>query len=379
VLHLPPFPYAAASDGPIRSQGGLLVAAVEPGKPLDLNQLQPADLRSNATGSRALVLGPDSTVSGDVVAAGDIELDRTTVMGSVRPNEAPVVLPRIQLSDFDPLAEGKPYTELEDAYQGEQTFVGIRRRQGDVTVEGDVNLNGAVLFVDGTVTIRGSLRGNGMVAATGELRVEKQVEMEAGDSVALVAGGKVFLMGTERSTSSVRGVVYTEGGLEARQLSLRGTLVAHRGDRPTAAEVELVEASLLQDDSLSRVTIRPVGAPFDVYVGNGGLVSEAPPGYQLACVPQPDGTVSGQLFSPMGAPLATFPAQSPADLAAAVYLIIIGKPPPPGQTRMPIEQAIVKGMSAGEEGGPAPEVVVVDPSDMLTLPQRIRVVLWRES
>ncbi|MEW6281694.1 MAG: hypothetical protein AB1758_24005 [Candidatus Eremiobacterota bacterium] len=420
VLHLPPFPYAAASDGPIRSRGGLLVAAVESGQPVDLKQLQPADLRSNATGSRALVLGPDSTVSGDVVAAGDIELDGSTVMGAVRPNEAPEFLPRIQVGDFDPLATGRAYTEMEESYQGPQTLVGVQRRKGDLLLDGDVNLNGAVLFVEGTVTVRGSLRGNGLVATTGELRVERQVDMQAGDSVALVSAGKMSLQGTGRAGSSVRGVVYTEGGLEARQLSLRGTLVAHKGDRAQASEVDLYEAGLLKDESLSSVTVRtPRTQPFTITIAANGAIDPARGGgATLTCTPRANGTLDATLTIPATGGISTtavstsnqsnqtvttgggtssqsssssslaiastgggtgrtvpYRGITPAGLVDAVAQDIRKYSPSlePTELRDRIRELM-------EQVPPdSPDVFTIDPSEMLTTPQRIRVVLWRES
>lgn len=195
ILLRPAFPYAASSDGPIVSSGGLQVASRSSQNAAD-DQLKPADLQSNS----AIRLGPDSVIHGDVRAGGQIQLDGTRVLGQVWPNSDPLKLPRLQTAEYDP---GSGATGLLPSYS-QPTFTGKLRRAGDLQVQGDVNLQGALLFVQGDLTVRGSLKGTGVVVTTGRLTVTGQTEMTSADQVALLAGGRIELQGEGQTSSSVR-------------------------------------------------------------------------------------------------------------------------------------------------------------------------------
>lgn len=404
MLHVPAFPYAAASDGPIISQGNLLVGAVEedapaPGTPEDL---LPANLLSNAPGDGSMVLGPDSTITGDLLAAGAIELDGTEVLGQVLPHADPQPLPRIALDDYDPLLTGQAFSALEGSYSSPDRplmFSGVLRRQGDVVIEADVDLRGAVLFVDGNVTIRGGLEGRGLLASTGSLTVERHTDMQAGDQLALLVGGKVDLRGRGRHSSTLRGLVYSEGGLEARQLTLRGTLISNRGEAAEGSQVQLEQAALLRDDTLTRVAVditKPPSPTPCVYLLEDGTLlrrEDFPGGHdspeqvpgnavlRIDALWNDDGTLRAALRPIPLDPQRLFASDQadPTELAVTVseyardsglfgdgivfsvedILAFLGAPP----------QAI-----GGVPGG----IVTVDPSELLTLADKIRLVYWRE-
>ena len=92
LVAIPPYPYAIASSGPIRSQAGLTLGSVpsgyDPTKGLDLSKLTPAEMMTQGqddAGGAALVIKGKSTVVGKVRSAGsaDVDLNQVEVRGEI--------------------------------------------------------------------------------------------------------------------------------------------------------------------------------------------------------------------------------------------------------------------------------------------------------
>lgn len=299
MLSLPPYPYAAASDGPINARQ-VVVGAVPPGTALGMPpaKLKPANLLSNAEGGQALTLGEGSTVTGDLMAKGGIKVDQSAqVKGLVRPNQEERELPIWKTDDYDPKLLGRPYLELQESYSaspsgtgrkpGESTtslsqepsnrassngaavkFTGTVRRQGNLNIEGDLDVEGALLFVDGNLNVNGALTGKGVVVANGDLTIRDHAEVDAQDKVALLAKKKLTLKGEGRASSLITGILYSEGGFEASQLTLRGVVISREGASGTKA-VTLNGTRLVKEPEAVTVTVAPTtqSATFSVLLG----------------------------------------------------------------------------------------------------------------
>ncbi len=176
MLKVPALP-ALACEGQLNSSGSLLVSAVETFDevlPLvqDPNSPHlPATLASNEASAQAIVLGTDTRVSGDVQAVGGIQLlsSATTVIdGSLLEYSQEVPLPDVTLADYDPLAMGGAYIELDWEPEQNPTFNGRVRRAGDLNIAGDLNLESSLLYVDGNLQVSGGIIGRGAVVTTGD-------------------------------------------------------------------------------------------------------------------------------------------------------------------------------------------------------------------
>lgn len=395
VLHVPPFPYAAASDGPIVSGGGLQVGSLDantpPGTPVV--DLKPATILSNARDPQSIVLGPASTIKGDLLAGGGIQLDPgggTNVIGQLYPNSDPRAVPRMIASDFDPGPSAAPLA----ATYNQADFTGKLRRDGDMEVASDLHLQGALLYVDGGLTVRGSLNGSGIVVTTGKLRIEGQAEMQGSDKVALLSQGGIELLGKGRASSNLRGVIYSEGGFLARQVRLEGALISNKGDQ-AAREVLLQDVSLLKDPSASKVTVQdtpagPSNGQTTLYLDlNGQILSrENPPeplpaNYFIARVSaRPDGRVDffGIEYC-NGVPSCSASGNGPPDVINTpghqFYDALKGKLQPVDyQSMLDILFAPTPPQAPG--GVTAGDVITVDPSALLPLTDSARIVLWRQ-
>ncbi|MCE7872436.1 hypothetical protein DYH09_18940 [bacterium CPR1] len=258
MLRLPPYPYAAASDFSIDASG-IIVGGLDPGAPLGMprGRLRPASIFSNAKGRHAVKLGDRSTVAGDLLAQGEIEVDRgASVAGQVREQQEPRDLPKIKIEDYDPIVKGRPYFPMDGVYPDGLTFTGELRREGDLTIEGSMGLQGAVMFVDGAVNIAGALTGKGVLVATGNITINDHAELSAQDRVALISKKKLTLKGGGYRSSLIQGMLYSEGGFEADQLTLRGVLIARDGGHNSGKpEVKLTNSRVIKDNGIVSVTL----------------------------------------------------------------------------------------------------------------------------
>ncbi|NDD28169.1 MAG: hypothetical protein EB084_07880 [Proteobacteria bacterium] len=422
MLHIPPFPYAACCDGAIVSAGGLQVASRDANTPPDtpISKMKPADVLCNAQGKNAIALGPDTIINGDLRAGGGISLDPnggTRVMGQVLQNQARRTVPTIKAEDYDP---GTDATELTATYTSPH-FTGKLRSTGNVTILGDTTLDGAVLYVNGDLTINGSLKGTGIIVTTGKLNIVGQADMASADKVAVVAKGDVRIEGRGQSTSRLRGVVYTEGSLVAQQLRLEGALLSHT--EGTTSQVRLEQASLLRDPTASRVevsvktqtttTTTLSKSNFDLAIGADGKTYNH---WLLSPFEVPDNTSryywhhlgvnwSGTTANVTLCKNSVAPNQRNSYINARVGEVsltadelkngggnvdrILGvlNDRLPGSTDPTTYDLawLQKKMGLSVEtretttttGGPT-SVVTVDPSELLPLSDRVRIVLWRE-
>lgn len=248
IYNIPPFPYAIAADGAIDCLGGLLVGSVTSGRESELDQvLQPSHLASNSDAPQAIKLGPQSLVKGDVQACGQIELDAQAVVeGQLKPGHSRLSLPHYPLRDFDPEAKGFTSQTLPANFAGSMNLTGANRGSGNCRIQGDLKLDGGMLYVDGDLTIDGNLSGQGAVVVTGAMHVGHQTRFGAQDGMAILTGGLLEIQGQDRNASQIRGMIYSEGGLKARQVSLWGGLVAEKGE-VKLDNCAVVESQALQD------------------------------------------------------------------------------------------------------------------------------------
>lgn len=271
VLHIPPFPYVIASSGTVNSDGGLLVTGVADAKDVAIKdgvvtipqeKETAGHVASNGTGDPALLLGPDTEVTGDVRAAGEITLDPGAVVrGEVRPKVDPIGIPKLDIDSYDPAGRpGVQHLDNEEypnsTYTDRLKLEGFVRRAGnlEVTSKG-LELKGAVLFVDGDLEVRGPIEGKGALIVTGDCTLHGGAKLSTDNEAALVVGGDVEIQGDGRQSTFV-GLVYTEGNFTAEDITLVGAFVANNvssaGSAMRMNRVNLVSIPSKTDFSFAR-------------------------------------------------------------------------------------------------------------------------------
>ena len=194
-LHIPPFPYAVATQGTFESMGDLTLTGVSP---LTGSEV-PGHLLANSTGQNSLTLGPKTFVSGDLIAAGKITLPESEVEigGEVRPYSSQSEIPRIDLGVYDPrtMANSGQRTELNRNFYRNASIQGKVVRDGNLQLSGETTLDGALLFVDGDLEIAGQITGRGALICTGTLSIRGTQSFLTDNELALLTGGNLSILG----------------------------------------------------------------------------------------------------------------------------------------------------------------------------------------
>jgi cytoskeletal protein CcmA (bactofilin family) len=266
IVYIPKFPYSIASEGAIRSDGGLTVAAVRPGTLVDLSApVHPDDLLAghlvtNSTiGEAALVLDGSNTIMGDVQSASDMTIGEDTVVhGETRTFANKASIPQLDARNYDPLevdgADVQPVNT--DAgtlrVKGYNVF-GESHTEGSLTVDNGISLEGGVLYVNGDLTVHsGGVHGKGAIIATGNITILGGGEATTDNQAALVANGDIHLRGTPYEKAKFAGLVYAGGNLKSENMRLAGVFVAG-GEQ---SEVVLKDTELYQVAEYAKLEIQ---------------------------------------------------------------------------------------------------------------------------
>lgn len=300
MLKIPALP-ALASDGKVNCTGQVLVAAVErydEVAPLVLSHDSPklpADLAANASGSDAVTLGPGSVVTGDVQAVGKINLtdESSRVLGELHTGGDPTPLPKLEISKFDPVLDGRPYTKFDWTPDPNPTFSGRLRRTGELTITGNLNLDSGFLYVEGDVSVEGSITGRGAVVTTGKLTVGNGALLDANNALALLAGSDLTLNGLDRKASFIQGVVYSEGTLHVNHVTVVGATIC----RSATATLEVNDANLIYlPNSEDFQIIKPITFSISTAPGFLGQAEAGPELFSAQMIPLPPGTCKEKEF-----------------------------------------------------------------------------------
>jgi hypothetical protein len=261
ILTVPQFPFSVASQGEIRSEGGLVVASVRPGVPYDLDyplhedDLQPGHMISNSkVGNDAVVLSGENKIYGDLQSSSGVTLeDETAVFGEVRTNASDEPLPRITVTDYDPETDADPREpNIVNSGAGTLEIEGYNKSRSSLTVDNGIVLSGGVLYVEGDVLVSaGGVSGKGAIISTGNVTIYGDGEATSDNEAAIVAGGNVVIRGSSAEKAKFAGLIYTEGQLDAENLRLAGVFVA-AGDN---SSVEFKNTEVYEDPSKSAVII----------------------------------------------------------------------------------------------------------------------------
>lgn len=427
VLTLPPFPYSVASDGNMDGSGGLQIAGVRsvPTGPVPASELLPADLLSNAN----IQLGPGSLVKGDVQSGGTVQFvggASNVVSGTVRTGAAPRQIPEMNLSTYDPRANNYAFSELAEVGSGDTVYQGMARREGDLSVAGDLKLDGGLVYVNGDLTVTGGLQGKGLVVATGKIDVKNCSSLVGGSNMAILGGGEVHLNGTGSDGSYIQGLVYSKGNFSATKVTVVGSMVTKGtgtfhdarllsppGSGSTTVPVQSGGTAggsnfvMLYFENPAGAATTPASDPTTMAWTSGIVIQKVHVGgtdkWQVSAYPNATGGAGGSIGGSPGTPAIGYADVDPGHpnlpivetLLPVVMQMMkqsghptgdenvirtwlgqaIGHQPMSGVNDPPITPTIpsVPGLGSG------PGTYTIDPSSVLSLGERIRVTLWKEN
>lgn len=235
LYYRPPYPKALTSTGPINATGGLQVAAMQdgatyPGSPatIPVDDAERGSIHSNASGPKAIELGPGCNITGNVAASGQILLDPSVVVGGeVRADSNPQPVPNLNVQAMIDGVDQVPNTQSLAGSTGSLTIDWYAGSTGDLTINGDLTLQDGVLWVKGNLHVNGCIKGYGLVLVDGDAQADTGSELDAQNLVALAATGDVQLHATDQNRFYFQGLIYSEGNIDARQITVLGTIIAN--------------------------------------------------------------------------------------------------------------------------------------------------------
>ncbi|MBI2267391.1 MAG: hypothetical protein HYU64_19865 [Armatimonadetes bacterium] len=263
--------YALAASGYIRSSTPLIVQGVEnlqayvdaqEGAP-DSAKERPGNLAANSTDPvRAIFLPTDSYITGNTKATGGILYEPpVTVKGGLNPYTPASALPKVDIASFNPkILEGvgnllgdvnTTITLADSTYSKLPPLDGVYYAPGDLTIDGDLNLGNSVLFVEGNLTVTGAAVGTGAIFVMKNTGIQKGATLAAGNQIALFGKGDVTLSG---QNNMFQGMVYTEGRLTAKQMTVVGVVVAN-GTEETG-NIDLQDSKLVYNQEAAKINLQ---------------------------------------------------------------------------------------------------------------------------
>lgn len=250
ILYVPRFPYVIASAGKFATEGETLVASVDGSEPvvdwrnLDHDRLKPGDVVANSPASDALKLGPGTTITGDAKTVGGVQIENgAQVLGQLRTNAGAEKIPRYAVEDYDPSLTGKlGVNHIGQSVVNRGAYEGWNRREGDLFVSNGLHLDNGVLFVNGNLSVTGGVTGMGALLVTGDTYVSGRSTLHTDNLAAIISEGDVVLEGVSAANSMFRGLIYSNGGLRAQNITLLGTLLVSG----TSGDLKLTDTLVIQ-------------------------------------------------------------------------------------------------------------------------------------
>ena len=388
VYHVPPFPFAVASAGPIVSTEGLTIGSLKalPGGPVSNEALLPADIQSNWDQQAISLQGP-SHVSGDLKAVGSIYTsDKVEVLGAKLAPVQAITLPTIDFAQYDPRLLGISFDGYTSNYPNQVVVTGAGFSPGSMTISsGGLKLEGGLLYVAGDLTIQGGISGKGILAVEGNLRVNGRSQVEAQDQVSILVGQNLTLTGAGSLSSYLQGTVLTGGAFSADSATLVGALVA-------GGSTTLKDSRVIQVEP-QKVTITLGGiTPPPVFVALATATAGDSDAGELTFRVQVQGTqIVCDLITPGFVQPINSVTQASLDYLAAVQNVVT-------TSNLPsyVKQAFLSGglapaiayqleaTIAQQNPGPDPTptgsgtTITLDPNQFFSLEDKMRIVFWSE-
>lgn len=263
MVREPEAPFGLASSARIHSKFPLQITGTSSARHAqDGNFDRPGHLICNSPGGvvidRDTSANPRTTsISGFVQSVGPISLDPgANVKAGIRPYASAGAIPKFNVAgDFDP--QGLPGTiQIVEVEHDGQDLDCIYRSGHNLTFNGPVRLHDAFLFVKGNLTVRGGISGKGAIVVDGNVDVLGEVSLSGSNNVALLSSGKVTLRGSSEDFQSnfFQGYVYAEGGVDAKNLTVVGSLLVNHDPSRPEPEMLLDRVAVVNNEGQGSVT-----------------------------------------------------------------------------------------------------------------------------
>jgi len=243
VIRKPPAPYGLCASGPIHSISPLTITGLA-ADTTDYNPAtggdRPGHLVCNSPAG-VTVDAPGSNITGFVRSVGPIDVaGPSQVSGGLQPNASNTVLLDIDIAALNPKAPMPAASPNEGGMTGVVEIIETNHDNPqeldvmyycghDLVFNAPVQLKDAFLYVKGKLTINGGLWGTGAIVVDGDVSITGGTSLTSANNseVALLASGMIDLNSTGNANNCFRGIVYSEKGLNAKNMVVIGSAIVN--------------------------------------------------------------------------------------------------------------------------------------------------------
>lgn len=398
IFHIPRFPYVVATSGRLATEGETLIASIDDFESLknvsqtDKDSFRPGDVVANSTAADALTLSSDTLVTGDAKAAGEITLEPgAEILGQTSPNSSPETIPTFAVSDYDPDLTGKiGIHHIQQSMEQEANYEGWVRREGDLFIGQGLNLDNGVLYVNGNLTVAGGVTGTGAIFVNGDVTITGKSALVTDNVAAIISEGSITLTGPSQQNSVFRGLVYSNKGLSAENMTLVGTLLIggeqndlRLKDSQVIYSPDSVKVDLKHGPRTALHFVSTTGATPGAYLGTKRADKSSDNKKRIFVSFEPG---SGFLVYPEGwSEQDGTRVQSVEEVTELLKTLVTGQAE--GKVLQAFESTInprlsdlLSGLQEGtvDHEEEAVDLLVIDPTHFLSLAEKIRLLLMRE-
>lgn len=396
LFHVPKFPYVVATAGTFTTEGETLVASVDRMDalqgPSDDWELEPGHVSSNSADPEALTFSSSTKVTGDAKASGGVLLQSgATVLGQVKPHSETTEIPRYSVTDFDPELTGKTgITRIATGNVRRANYEGWVKRDGDLLVTDGLHLDNGVLYVDGNLSVEGGVTGTGALLVTGDTFVTGRSALTSDNLAAIVGEGNISLQGDSSGSSIFRGLIYSNKDLVAEDMTIVGTLlVAGDGgslnlrDTRVVYSPDSISIDLQHRARTGLQFVSPSGANPGAYLGTKKTDRSVNSKQTIYVELTPDGKF--KLYPSTGDDDNGIVVDDPEQARQAIKSLLALEES--GKTLQAFDSStqtrlinLLSNVQSGTEQleEEAVDLVTIDPSKLLSLADKMRLVLIRE-
>ena len=271
VVEGPPLAFSLGSSGALTASGQTLIGGLESSAALadglDDSDLVEGGVVANGTADHlpsgvpaTLTLKDEVRVVGDAKTSGTFQKDDTVTIerGEVKQSPDKEDLPQISIAEYDPADKAVQHTDATVAdgspLYGFHRYANPGNPAYAVTFTEEVDLQGALIYVDGDVILDKPLKGTGALVATGKVTLRGGANMKADALAAVLAGGDLTISGVQNVPSLFTGLLYTEGNLALSNTRTVGAAIA-AGTGEGGSMMSIVDSEVFSSPEGSDVSI----------------------------------------------------------------------------------------------------------------------------
>lgn len=276
LVERPPFPFGLATSGPILSNDPIKVKGTSSLDSLKAGEEdRPGHIVCNSAQGVKIGAAPPGSdlkteVSGFVKSAGPVDIAQPAIVrGGVRTFADKSTFADIKLEDFDISGEAGVVKVLDSRFDAPQELdVMYEYSGGHLQYMSRVNLNQAMVYVNGDLTVHGPLTGQGLIVVTGNANFKSGTSLSGSNKMAILAGGDISIEG---NNNYFTGLVYTEGNLKASNVIIVGNTIVNASD-PDKGKAELDNVTVVSNEETGDMTleVKKYLEPGETYARNDG-------------------------------------------------------------------------------------------------------------